>query len=198
MCRLASVTGLTVVLISLLAIVAFSSLEFDLQHPPRPHPGSGHHHSGLDNLLLNHGAKDISNAEAAADIVVGNSIHTLPAERSPALKLGHGGPSATRKQPTVLNPALLEVFRPVVEQLRNQSKPADAVTVEVWGKAAIGDYLFRHVLGGWVEPRMGGVWSYGEARCGDLRFTYRTGHGVRPSKVPQSTRNGKLVSVWIY
>ena len=65
--------------------------------------------------------------------------------------------------------------------------------VEVWGKAAIGLYLWEHILEGPLESRLGGVWSYGEKQIGRVRFKFRTGPGVVPQKVPRGTRNVVLI-----
>lgn len=65
--------------------------------------------------------------------------------------------------------------------------------VEIWGKAAIGLYLWEHILEGPLKERLGGVWSYGQKQIRNIRFTFRTGPGVVPDKVPKQTRNLVLV-----
>ena len=67
------------------------------------------------------------------------------------------------------------------------------IEVEIWGKAAIGLYLWEHILEGPLEERLGGVWSYGQKQIRGIRFTFRTGPGVVPDKVPKQTRNLVLV-----
>lgn len=67
------------------------------------------------------------------------------------------------------------------------------IEVEIWGKAAIGLYLWEHILEGPVEERLGGVWSYGEKQIRNIKFKFRTGPGVVPDKVPKETRNLVLV-----
>lgn len=210
---LASVTGLVVVVV-FLALCAFSSLEYDLQHPPPHQPG--HAHQSLDKLLLSHGARDVlpdslgenrqgpsrlaavGNGAAGTGVVperlAVNLRDVQPPDPNEAAGEGRrlGNPTA---RPSTLNPELVPMFRPVLEGLRRSAPPRHTapLKVEVWGKAAIGNYLFQHVLAGWVESRLGGVWHYGEARCGNLQFRYRTGHGVRPSKVPQDAQHVVLV-----
>ena len=71
--------------------------------------------------------------------------------------------------------------------------PMPNMDVEVWGKAAIGLYLWKHVLEGSLERRMGGVWSYGEKQIGKIRFRFRIGPGVVPGRVPEDTKNLVLV-----
>lgn len=67
------------------------------------------------------------------------------------------------------------------------------IEVEVWGKAAVGLYLWEHILEGPLEERLGGVWSYGEKQIRNIKFKFRTGPGVVPDKVPKRTRNLVLV-----
>jgi hypothetical protein len=71
--------------------------------------------------------------------------------------------------------------------------PYKDVDVEVWGKAAIGLYFWKHVLEGPLVNKMGGVWSYGVKSIGPFRFKFRTGPGVVPDKVPQKTKHLVLV-----
>ncbi|GFS09623.1 transmembrane protein 5-like [Elysia marginata] len=61
--------------------------------------------------------------------------------------------------------------------------------VEVWGKAAIGLYLWQHIFDADLEDRLNGVWRYGEKTVGTIKFRFRTGPGVVPSKVPRETEH---------
>ena len=75
-----------------------------------------------------------------------------------------------------------------------KSRPSQHSTdVEILGKAAIGLYLWEHILEGPLEERLGGVWSYGQKQIRTVRFTFRTGPGVVPEKVPRQARNVVLV-----
>ena len=65
--------------------------------------------------------------------------------------------------------------------------------VEIWGKAAIGLFLWEHVLKGTLEERLGGIWSYGSKKVGRFKFRFRTGAGVVPEKVPRDIVNLVLV-----
>lgn len=65
--------------------------------------------------------------------------------------------------------------------------------VEVWGKAAIGLYLWEHIFSAALEERLGGVWSYGTKKIGSITFRFRTGPGVIPSKVPKDAENVLLI-----
>ena len=69
----------------------------------------------------------------------------------------------------------------------------NTLEVEIWGKAAVGLYLWEHILEGPLEKRLGGVWSYGEKHIRNIKFKFRTGPGVVPDKVPKQTRNLVLV-----
>ena len=75
-----------------------------------------------------------------------------------------------------------------------KSRPSQhSIDVEILGKAAIGLYLWEHILEGPLEERLGGVWSYGQKQIRSVRFTFRTGPGVVPEKVPRQARNVVLV-----
>lgn len=73
------------------------------------------------------------------------------------------------------------------------SPSSKETVVEIWGKAAIGHYLWEHVLKGTLEERLGGIWSYGSKKIGRLKFRFRTGAGVVPEKVPRDIVNLVLV-----
>ncbi|KAL5014767.1 hypothetical protein ScPMuIL_009037, partial [Solemya velum] len=65
--------------------------------------------------------------------------------------------------------------------------------VEIWGKAAIGLYLWEHIFTGQLEQKLRGIWSYGSKKLGNIQFRFRTGPGVIPGKVPKETENLLLV-----
>ncbi|XP_033098767.1 ribitol-5-phosphate xylosyltransferase 1-like [Anneissia japonica] len=65
--------------------------------------------------------------------------------------------------------------------------------VEIWGKAAIGNYLWEHILEGKLEAQLGGIWTYGSLIQEDFKFKFRTGPGVVQSAVPQEVENLVLV-----
>ncbi|KAH9504747.1 Ribitol-5-phosphate xylosyltransferase 1 [Bulinus truncatus] len=81
---------------------------------------------------------------------------------------------------------------PLERHENNVSEQVEHV-VEIWSKAAIGIYLWEHIIEGILEERMGGVWSYGEKSIHSILFRFRTGPGVLPNKVPRSTENVVLV-----
>ncbi|KAK0050233.1 transmembrane protein 5 [Biomphalaria pfeifferi] len=81
---------------------------------------------------------------------------------------------------------------PLERRISNRTESAEHI-VEIWGKAAIGLYLWEHIIEGILEERMNGVWSYGEKSLSSISFRFRTGPGVVPSKVPRSTENLLLV-----
>ncbi|XP_077983158.1 ribitol-5-phosphate xylosyltransferase 1-like [Glandiceps talaboti] len=60
--------------------------------------------------------------------------------------------------------------------------------VEVWGKAAIGLYFWQHIMEGMLESKMNGVWHYGFQKNRNIKFKFRTGPGVIPSKAPIDTK----------
>jgi hypothetical protein len=59
------------------------------------------------------------------------------------------------------------------------------VEVEVWGKAAIGDYLWEHILDA-PEPTLqsGKLWSKGKLTRGCLQLTFRKGWLVQTGALP--------------
>ncbi|XP_059152233.1 ribitol-5-phosphate xylosyltransferase 1-like [Physella acuta] len=77
--------------------------------------------------------------------------------------------------------------------LERQETNTSVHSVEIWSKAAIGLYLWEHVLTGTLENRMNGVWSYGHKTIGSIHFRFRTGPGLVPDKVPRDTENVLLV-----
>ncbi|KAK3601759.1 hypothetical protein CHS0354_016123 [Potamilus streckersoni] len=84
----------------------------------------------------------------------------------------------------------LEPHKPEFKVKVNRSRE---MIVEIWGKAAIGLYLWEHVLEGPLEKKLGGVWSYGTKTVSNITFRFRTGPGVIPVKVPRETENLVLV-----
>ncbi|CAN7937232.1 unnamed protein product [Ixodes hexagonus] len=84
-------------------------------------------------------------------------------------------------------------WNPWGEELMRSNASRQAHTVEIWGKAAIGLYLWEHILNGRLEPKGGGAWSYGFRRIGDIKFKFRTGPGVALSTVPQDATHVLLV-----
>ncbi|PFX30149.1 Transmembrane protein 5 [Stylophora pistillata] len=75
----------------------------------------------------------------------------------------------------------------------SQYRQTNLVEVEIWGKAAIGLYLWEHILEGPLEERLGGAWRYGEKQIQNIKFIFRTGPWVVPDKVPKQTKNLVLV-----
>lgn len=84
-------------------------------------------------------------------------------------------------------------FHHVASTRASQNTHANLIAVEIWGKAAIGLYLWEHILEGPLEERLGGAWSYGEKQIQNIRFKFRTGPWVVPDNVPKQTGNLVLV-----
>ncbi|XP_064633570.1 ribitol-5-phosphate xylosyltransferase 1-like [Lineus longissimus] len=61
--------------------------------------------------------------------------------------------------------------------------------VEIWGKAALGNYLWEHILNSTLKDQMGGIWRYGETQYRNFKFRFRTGPGVIQSNVPWNVEN---------
>ena len=116
--------------------------------------------------------------------LVSSYIHTTyPPSSKAGAAHAHGAPTAT----ALGTPPRSVTRGDGVSRRQANSK----LKVEIWGKAAIGDYLWQHVFDADVEERMGGVWSYGTLQTSHVSYTYRTGPGVHPTKVPKTAPNGK-------
>ncbi|XP_013794648.1 transmembrane protein 5-like [Limulus polyphemus] len=66
-------------------------------------------------------------------------------------------------------------------------------SIEIWGKAAIGLYLWEHIFNGKLEKKMKGVWSYGYRKIENFKFKFRTGPGLIPLKAPSDVENLILI-----
>ncbi|KAG8182575.1 hypothetical protein JTE90_021715 [Oedothorax gibbosus] len=87
-------------------------------------------------------------------------------------------------------------FRKQFSKLKLDSEsdqPQETYSVEIWGKAAIGLYLWEHILGGKLESKMDGIWSYGFKRIDNLKLKFRTGPGVIPTKAPNDVQHLVLI-----
>ena len=67
------------------------------------------------------------------------------------------------------------------------------INVEIWGKAAIGEYLWAHILEGKSEVERDGYTRIGNLITEGFNFTYRNGFPVNPATVPQDTKFAVLV-----
>ncbi|XP_072124337.1 ribitol-5-phosphate xylosyltransferase 1 isoform X2 [Mobula birostris] len=66
--------------------------------------------------------------------------------------------------------------------------------VQIWGKAAIGLYLWQHILGGPLMPsEVTAHWREGELKAGDIYFRFYTGPAVVPGRISLDTENLVLV-----
>lgn len=65
--------------------------------------------------------------------------------------------------------------------------------VDIWSIAAIGQYLWGHILGGDLQIDDSKGWSYGEKKIDNIQFRYKVGQGVTPYRVPQDVKNLVLV-----
>jgi hypothetical protein len=77
---------------------------------------------------------------------------------------------------------------------RNAYKPiASQYTVEIWGKAAIGLYLWKHVLSGELQSMHNGFIQQGYLTVDDITFVYRSGPGIIQTTVPNDVQYLVLV-----
>ena len=66
-------------------------------------------------------------------------------------------------------------------------------SVEIWGKAAIGLYLWQHIFEASLENTNGKFLRYGELQIENLKFRFHTGPSVTPQTVKQDVQNAILV-----
>ncbi|KAK8784889.1 hypothetical protein V5799_008747 [Amblyomma americanum] len=84
-------------------------------------------------------------------------------------------------------------WNPWGEELSWSNTSRQAHTIEIWGKAAIGLYLWEHIFNGRLEQKGDGGWSYGFRKIGNLKFKFRTGPWIVPTTVPQDVTHVVLV-----
>ncbi|XP_069693916.1 ribitol-5-phosphate xylosyltransferase 1-like [Periplaneta americana] len=61
-------------------------------------------------------------------------------------------------------------------------------TVEIWGKAAIGLFLWKHVLNGELQNLKNGFIQEGYLTVDDITFIYRSGPGIIQTTVPNDVQ----------
>lgn len=79
------------------------------------------------------------------------------------------------------------------EYIQSPAGFGNGTAYEVWSKVGLGSYTWEHILGGQLEPRLGGIWHYGELQVGNFMFRMRDGDGVMPDRVPQDVENLLLI-----
>ncbi|XP_069760317.1 ribitol-5-phosphate xylosyltransferase 1 isoform X2 [Narcine bancroftii] len=83
----------------------------------------------------------------------------------------------------------LQGFQKKVVQISPRNK-----IIQIWGKAAIGLYLWQHILGGPLMPSdVTAGWREGELKAGNLYFRFFTGPAVVPGHISLDTGNLVLV-----
>ncbi|GBL72956.1 Ribitol-5-phosphate xylosyltransferase 1 [Araneus ventricosus] len=85
----------------------------------------------------------------------------------------------------------LDVKKQFSKHIKNDA--SQSTYVEIWGKAAIGLYVWEHILGGKLESKMDGIWNYGFKRIDNLKLKFRTGPGVITTKAPSDVQNLILI-----
>lgn len=68
-----------------------------------------------------------------------------------------------------------------------------ATSIEIWGKAAIGLYLWQHVFEAPLENINGEFLKYGRFEFDNLIFNFRTGPMVTPQSVRHDVKNAVLI-----
>ncbi|XP_068128861.1 ribitol-5-phosphate xylosyltransferase 1 [Hyperolius riggenbachi] len=76
---------------------------------------------------------------------------------------------------------------------KDQPEPTE-LQVQIWGKAAIGHYLWQHILEGPLEPTdVNAQWREGKLRIGRTELSFITGPAVAPGYFSVQTTNIVLV-----
>ncbi|KAM4747657.1 ribitol-5-phosphate xylosyltransferase 1 [Rhinophrynus dorsalis] len=75
----------------------------------------------------------------------------------------------------------------------SQDEPTE-LRIQIWGKAAIGLYLWQHILGGSLEPTdVTAQWREGKLKAGKTELSFITGPAVVPGYFSVETENVVLV-----
>lgn len=67
------------------------------------------------------------------------------------------------------------------------------INVEIWGKASISLYLWKHILRGQVISQHDGFMNVGNLTINDFEFSFKNGPGFIQTTVPQSVKYLVLV-----
>ncbi|KYO47700.1 transmembrane protein 5 isoform A [Alligator mississippiensis] len=81
----------------------------------------------------------------------------------------------------------------LLKNIKSQQEPT-ALRVQIWGKAAVGLYLWQHILEGLLEPAdMTAQWREGSIKAGKTLFSFITGPAVVPGYFSVEADNVVLV-----
>nr|CAD7575339.1 unnamed protein product [Timema californicum] len=97
------------------------------------------------------------------------------------------------KEPQYLPPFVHKQKKWNYSRLINHKFKSNCCTVEIWGKASIGVYLWKHILNGETEKLQGGLVYYGNKTIDDILFHFRFGPGIIQSTVPSDVEFVVLV-----
>nr|CAD7456783.1 unnamed protein product [Timema tahoe] len=97
------------------------------------------------------------------------------------------------KEPQYLPPFVHKQKKWNYSRLINHKFNSNCCTVEIWGKASIGVYLWKHILNGETEKLQGGLVYYGNKTIDDISFNFRFGPGIIQSTVPSDVEFVVLV-----
>ncbi|MBN3299319.1 ribitol-5-phosphate xylosyltransferase 1 isoform X2 [Amia ocellicauda] len=81
----------------------------------------------------------------------------------------------------------------ILQERLSKNRPPQ-YKVQIWGKAAIGLYLWEHILEGALHPvDRTAPWREGEVQSGNIRFSFYTGPTVVQGHIPLDTDSVVLV-----
>ncbi len=84
--------------------------------------------------------------------------------------------------------------KPKIEAEKSQvNKEKTKPTVEIWGKAAIGLYFWKHIFEAPLENVQRELSQYGELKFDSMNMKFRTGALVTPDSVNRETKHAVLV-----
>ncbi|OCT87515.1 hypothetical protein XELAEV_18021209mg [Xenopus laevis] len=89
---------------------------------------------------------------------------------------------------------IADEYRKSLQKNLASSPPSTELKVQIWGKAAIGLYLWEHILGGPLEPvDVTAPWREGKIKEGSIDLSFITGPAVVPGYFSVETENVVLV-----
>ncbi|KAA0715118.1 UDP-D-xylose:ribitol-5-phosphate beta1,4-xylosyltransferase [Triplophysa tibetana] len=125
-------------------------------------------------------------------------VHRVVKKGSATLDIGKAGEEewnpweADEREQSIVVQKNRDAFRSYQDRVaKNRPK---RYNVQIWGKAAIGLYLWEHILEGPLNPPdRSSQWREGEIQSGKINFSFYTGPAVVQGHVSLDTDSGVLV-----
>lgn len=86
----------------------------------------------------------------------------------------------------------------IPKTLENKVSEHQSIQVEIWSKAAIGQYVWEHIIRGNIEPRSNQFYIEGRTQIDSILFTFRSGPSLRVQNLQSFTfiKNLILIVNW--